>query len=65
MKENEGGANLPSILSAKNYSPFISKDLELAPKSPVVYRTNTGATPAYGRQAADIQRADKWLIRES
>lgn len=51
MKENEGGANLPSFLSAKNYSDFISNDLELALKSPVIYRTNAGATPANGIKA--------------
>jgi len=44
MKENEGGANLPSFLSAKNYSPFISSELELAPKSPILYKTNAVAT---------------------
>ncbi len=51
MKESEGGANLPSFLSAKNYSPFISKELELALKSPILYRTNAGATPAHGIKA--------------
>ncbi|WP_321364687.1 P63C domain-containing protein [uncultured Celeribacter sp.] len=51
MKENEGGANLPSFLSAKNYSDFISSDLEVALKEPVLYRTNTGATPAHGIKA--------------
>jgi len=51
MKENEGGANLPSFLSAKNYSKFISKDLELALKEPVLYRSNAGATPAHGIKA--------------
>ena len=51
MKENEGGANLPSFLSAKNYSPFISKGLEAALKSPVIYRVNAGATPAHGTRA--------------
>lgn len=51
MKENEGGANLPSFLSAKNYKPFISNDLEVALKSPVVYRINQGATPANGIRA--------------
>lgn len=51
MKENEGGANLPSFLSAKNYKPFISNDLESALKKPVLYRTNVGATPANGIRA--------------
>ena len=51
MKENEGGANLPSFLSAKNYKPFISNDLEVALRKPVLYRTNAGATPANGIRA--------------
>jgi hypothetical protein len=51
MKESEGGANLPSFLSAKNYSSFISSELESAPKSQILYRTNTGATPAHGIRA--------------
>lgn len=51
MKENEGGANLPSFLSARNYSHFISSDLEAALKSPIIYRTNPGATPANGIRA--------------
>lgn len=51
MKESEGGANLPSFLSAKNYSKFISNDLEAALKEPVLYRTNAGATPAHGIRA--------------
>lgn len=51
MKENEGGANLPSFLSAKNYKPYISSGLEVALKTPVLYRTNAGATPANGIRA--------------
>ncbi len=38
----EGGANLPVYLSAKNFSPFISKDLSLALTSPIKYRTKSG-----------------------
>jgi len=33
MKENEGGANLPSFLSAKNLEPFISDELVACPSS--------------------------------
>lgn len=51
VKANEGGANLPSFLSAKNYKPFISNDLEMALKSPILYQTNGGATPANGIKA--------------
>ena len=51
MKENEGGANLPSFLSAKNYKPFISNELEVALRKPFLYRTNAGATPANGIRA--------------
>ena len=50
-KDNEGGANLPSFLSAKNYSPFISRDLELALKEPIIYRAKQGAIPAHGIDA--------------
>jgi hypothetical protein len=51
MKENEDGANLPSFLSAKNYSEFIPNDLAVALKQPILYRTNAGATPANGIKA--------------
>ncbi len=51
IKENEGGANLPSFLSAKNYSRFISNDLEAALREPILYRSNAGATPAHGIKA--------------
>ena len=51
IKENEGGANLPSFLSAKNYSGFISYDLESALREPILYRSNAGATPAHGIKA--------------
>ena len=46
MNENEGGANLPSFLYAKNYKPYIFIELEAALRKPVLYRTNPGATPA-------------------
>ncbi|TNB46449.1 hypothetical protein FF124_18190 [Martelella lutilitoris] len=51
MRETEDGANLPSFLSAKNYSPFISNNLRVALKEPVLYRVNPGATPAHGIKA--------------
>jgi len=51
MKENEGGANLPSFLSAKNYSDFINNDLEVALRTPIIYQANKGATPANGIRA--------------
>lgn len=49
--KQEGGANLPSFLSAKNYSEFISKDLEVALENPLIYRSGGGATPANGIRA--------------
>lgn len=49
-KQSEGGANLPSFLSAKNYSEFISKDLATALENPILYRA-TGGSPANGIQA--------------
>lgn len=51
MKENEGGANLPSFISAKNYSDFIPNDLRVALTQPVIYRVSAGATPANGMKA--------------
>jgi len=51
IRENEGGANLPSFLSAANYYPFISKELEAALRKPILYRVNAGATPAHGIRA--------------
>lgn len=51
LKENSGGANLPSFLSAKNYSAFINKDLESALGSPIIYRSRKGSTPAHGIRA--------------
>lgn len=56
MKQNEGGANLPSFLSAKNYLPFIPKDLEVALTNPILYRTNNGATPANGIEAKNLNK---------
>jgi hypothetical protein len=51
MKEVGSGAKLPSFLSAKNYSPFINNDLEVALENPILYRVNAGATPANGIRA--------------
>lgn len=42
-RAREGGANLPVYLSAKNYLPFISSDLEAALSSPVNYKTLHGS----------------------
>ncbi|MFT8736805.1 MAG: P63C domain-containing protein [Zymomonas mobilis] len=50
-KQLGGGASLPSFLSAKNYSDFISKELETALENPILYRTTGGATPANGIRA--------------
>lgn len=50
-KQAEGGASLPSFLSAKNYADFISKDLEAALENPLIYRAGGGATPANGIRA--------------
>lgn len=51
IKKNETDANLPSFLSASNYSPFISKELDSALRSPILYSSNPGATPAHGIRA--------------
>jgi P63C domain len=50
-KQAEGGANLPSFLSAKNYAEFISKELEASLANPIIYRAQGGATPANGIRA--------------
>lgn len=42
-RTKEGGPNLPVYLSAKNFAPFISKDLANALDKPIRYRTPTGA----------------------
>lgn len=46
----EGGANLPLYLSAKNYLPFIDKELEAALNEPVRYKTQNGSI-AHGLDA--------------
>lgn len=51
VKELEGGASLPSFLSAKNYLPFIGRELEAALEKPLVYSVSAGATPANGIRA--------------
>ena len=52
----DGGAELPVYISADNFKPFISKDLDVAPSNPIIYRSKTGL--AYGLRAellADVQ----------
>ncbi|WP_284891929.1 P63C domain-containing protein [Cobetia amphilecti] len=51
MKEVEGGDNLPSFLSAKNYSPFISQELMQSLKDPVIYSATSGGMVAHGIRA--------------
>ncbi|MCJ8355220.1 P63C domain-containing protein [Novacetimonas hansenii] len=51
MKENEGGANLPSFLSANNLAPFISTTLAHDLIEPIRYRTNGGGAVANGIKA--------------
>ena len=51
MKENPGGANLPSFVSANNLSAFINKDLSAALKNPISYVSGIGGTPANGIKA--------------
>jgi hypothetical protein len=50
MKANADGANLPSFLSATNLLPFVGKDLEEAPISPILH-TGAGGTAANGIRA--------------
>ncbi len=51
VKENEGGANLPSFLSANNLAPFISPDLTADLVEPMRYRVTAGGTVANGIKA--------------
>jgi len=51
MKENEGGANLPSFLSAKNLEGFIPKDLVKDLVEPFRYHVSEGGAVANGMRA--------------
>lgn len=51
MKANPDGANLPSFLSATNFSPFISNELALALTSSIPYVSVAGGAPANGIKA--------------
>lgn len=51
MKANEGGANLPSFLSATNLSPFISESLAKDLVEPVRYLVGPGGAVANGLKA--------------
>ena len=51
MKENEGGANLPSFLSAKNLEQFTPKALVKDLVDPVRYQVTEGGAVANGMRA--------------
>lgn len=51
MKENEGGANLPSFLSAKNLEKFIPQDLVTDLVEPLQYQLTKGGALANGIKA--------------
>lgn len=51
MKANEGGANLPSFLSATNLAPFIPTPLAEQLAEPVRYRVAAGGSVANGMKA--------------
>lgn len=51
MKANEGGANLPSFLSATNLEPFIPNDLANELQEPVRYLVGLGGSVANGVKA--------------
>lgn len=51
MKANEGGANLPSYLSATNLAPFISPTLAADLVEPVRYLVGAGGSVANGLKA--------------
>lgn len=51
MKANEGGANLPSFISATNLEPFIPKDLTDDLQEPLRYVVGPGGSVANGVKA--------------
>ncbi len=60
-KADEGGANLPVYLSAKNIIPFIPEDLTTALNNLIPYRTLTGGI-SHGLEATLLpQVCDVWL----
>lgn len=57
---DEGGAQVPFFLSAKNLEPFIFDDLKVALKKPILYRGNGGLT--YGIEADALPKIfDVWV----
>lgn len=54
MKENEGGANLPSFLSAKNLEQFIAPDLIADLVEPLQYQMSKGGPVANGIKAETL-----------
>lgn len=49
----EGGAKLPVYLSADNFNPFITSDLQLALSNPIIYQSKSGAI-GYGLKAENL-----------
>jgi len=56
------GAELPVYLSAKNLSPFVDDDLQMALKSPLFYTPKEGGPTAHGLKADHYTKIlDVWL----
>lgn len=53
-RAKEGGANLPSFLSATNLSSFVGNDLAVALRTPIPYVHSTGGSPANGMKAEHL-----------
>jgi hypothetical protein len=69
--ENEGGANLPSFISAKNYSDFISNDFtggaNFDIRQMIIYIIGVAALVSsalrpYQGPLADEAKASFWLV---
>jgi hypothetical protein len=63
QKKDLSGARMPVFASANNIKPFIDNDLEVALKSPILFRSpNSKGSIAYGVEAELIPRVcEVWL----
>lgn len=60
---NEGGAETPFFLSAKNLQPYVSDDLREALKKPILYRGDGGLT--YGLEAEMLPKVFEVWVKAS
>lgn len=60
---DEGGAELPFFLSAKNLQPYVSNDLRVALNNPILYRGDGGLT--YGLEAEMLPKVFEAWVKAS